>query len=318
MISKHKILIADDLSQSSIELLKNISSFEVDVKIGLKPHELAEIIGLYDALLVRSKPQVSAQIISQAHKIKMIGRAGVGVDNIDVPAALKAGIVVMNTPDGNTITTAEHALSLIFSLARHVPHAHASTSQGKWEKSKFLGTEIHGKTLGIIGLGKIGRALSQKATALGMKVIAFDPMLSASLAENSGATLVSLAQLLATADFISLHTQLTHETRGILGTAAFAAMKDGVRIINAARGGLICEKALLEALSSAKVAGAALDVFEQEPPDTNNPLLKHPRVIVTPHLGASTVEAQERVGLQLAEQTRDYFLHGTIKNAVGI
>lgn len=316
MKNRIKVLVADNLSESGISLLRASSIFKVDVKLGLGGSDLAAIIPSYHALLVRSKPQITKAVIERASQLKLIGRAGIGVDNIDLIAAREAGIIVMNTPDGNSVTAAEHALFLMFALARHIPQAHASMSQGKWEKNRFLGAEISGKTLGVVGLGNIGRIVAQKALAFGMTVVASDPIASSSQAAAIGVSLVPFQQLLQQSDFISLHAPLNSHTHRLFNDDTFTQMKTGARLINAARGGIVCEKALFAALASGKIAGAALDVFEQEPPSVNHPLLNHPLVIVTPHLGASTVEAQERVAIQLVEQTRDYFLSGSLRNVV--
>lgn len=311
-----KVLIADALSPRAEAIFKN-RGITVDVKVGLKPDELAAVIGDYQGLAVRSATKVSAEIIAKASKLKVIGRAGIGVDTIDVAAATKAGVVVMNTPFGNSITTAEHALALMFALARQVPAADRSTQAGKWEKSRFMGVELTGKTLGIIGCGNIGTIVADRALGLKMKVIAFDPFLSVERAADLGIERGELDQLLARADFITLHTPLTSETRDILNKEAFAKMKPGVRLINCARGGLIVESELKAALDAGIVAGAALDVFAVEPAK-ENALFGDDRVICTPHLGASTSEAQENVALQVAEQMADFLLTGAVSNAVNM
>ncbi len=316
MKDQFQILVSDPLSGDGIEFLKSIPQFEVDVITGQKSESLEAIIHRYDALLVRSQTQVNKTLIQKATKLKMIGRAGIGVDNIDVPAASAANIIVMNTPDGNIVTTAEHAISLLMSLARHIPQASASLKKGFWEKSKFKGTEINDKVLGILGLGNIGSVVATLAAGLRMRVIAYDPFVSQERATACGAALVTLDELYAKSDFISIHVGLTRDTYHLIGDGAFHKMKKGMRIINAARGGVIDEAALLNALNRGDVSGAALDVFEEEPPSPNNELLQHEKVIATPHLGASTEEAQNRVGLQLAEQTRDFFLQNLIRHAV--
>src|SRR4030095_6761635 len=257
-------------------------------------------------LIVRSETKVTADLIDSAARLRVIGRAGVGVDNIDVPAATARGIVVMNAPDGNTITTAEHTIALLVALARSVPQANLSLKSGKWDRKAFIGTELEGKTLGIIGLGRIGRVGAKRAVALGMRVTAFDPFVVADSARDLEIELMPMEEVLGRADFLTVHTPLTAETRNIIGTGAFAKMKDGVRIINCARGGLIDEAALYQAIKSGKVAGAALDVFEHEPPPHDHPLLQLDEVIATPHLGASTTEAQEAVALTVAEQIQEY------------
>lgn len=313
-----RFLVADALSPEGVALLKAEPSFSVDVKTGLSKAELLDTIGHYDALLVRSATKVTKDVIANASALKLIGRAGIGVDNIDVEAASARRILVMNAPDGNAITTAEHAIALLMSLARHIPNACASLRGGKWEKSQFNGTEIHQKTLGIIGLGKIGRIVASLARGLRMRVIAFDPFVLQDAADECGAQLVSFDDLLARADFLTIHTTLSDKTRHLLNESAFGKMKRGIFVIHAARGGIIDEKALLNALEKGIVRGAALDVFEEEPPKPENPLLLHPRVIVTPHLGASTEEAQNRVALEIAEQARNYFLRNEFKNIVNL
>jgi D-3-phosphoglycerate dehydrogenase len=314
--STFRILVSDALSTEGIALLKESPGFDVDVHVGLKENQLIEIIGQYDALLVRSSTQVNARVIEHATKLKVVGRAGIGVDNVDVKAALAANILVMNTPDGNAVTTAEHAISLLMSLARHIPQANASLKEGKWEKSKYKGTEIHNKVLGIVGFGNIGRIVAVLAKGLRMEVIAHDPFASHDHALELAVPLVELDELFARADFISLHAPLTSSTHHLLNERAFAKMKKGVFIINAARGGIVDEQALLAVLESGQVKGAALDVFEEEPPAPGYTLLAHPRVIATPHLGASTDEAQNRVALQIAEQVRDYLINGQVRNRV--
>jgi D-3-phosphoglycerate dehydrogenase len=271
-----------------------------------------------DGLVVRSETKVTAELMDAAPGLRVIGRAGVGVDNIDVPAATARGIVVMNAPDGNTITTAEHTIALLVALARRVPQANLSLKSGKWERKNFIGTELQGKTLGVIGLGRIGRVVAKRAGGLGMKVVAFDPFVVADSARDLEIELQPMDDVLARADFLTVHTPLTAETRGIIGAAAFSKMKDGVRIINCARGGLIDEDSLYQAIKSGKVAGAALDVFESEPPPADHPLLQLDQVIATPHLGASTREAQEGVALTVAEQMRDFLLTGALRGAVNL
>ena len=265
----------------------------------------------------RSAPatKVTAKVLEQATRLKVIGRAGIGVDNVDIPAATARGVIVMNTPFGNSITTAEHAIALMFALARQIPAADASTQAGKWEKNRFMGVEITGKTLGVIGCGNIGSIVAARAIGLNMRVIAFDPFLSAERAVELGVEKVELDDLLARADFITLHTPMTAQTKNILSAENLAKTKKGVRIINCARGGLVDEAALRAALDSGHVAGAAFDVFVEEPA-TANPLFGHPNVVATPHLGASTSEAQENVALQVAEQMSDYLIRGAISNAV--
>jgi D-3-phosphoglycerate dehydrogenase / 2-oxoglutarate reductase len=309
-----RVLIADQLSPAAVAIFKE-RGVATDVKVGLAKEELEKIVNDYDGLAVRSATKVTEKVIAAAGNLKVVGRAGIGVDNIDVKAATAKGIIVMNTPFGNSITTAEHALSLMMALARQIPDADRSTQAGKWEKSKFLGVELFAKTLGVIGCGNIGSIVADRAIGLKMKVIAFDPFLSPERAVELGVEKVELDELLRRADFITLHTPLTDKTRNILDAAALAKTKKGVRIVNCARGGLLDERALAAALKSGQVAGAALDVFETEPAK-DSVLFGLPNVICTPHLGAATSEAQENVALQVAEQMSDYLLKGAISNAV--
>ena len=309
-----KVLISDKLSAAAVQIFQE-RGVEADIKLGLDKEELARTIENYDGLAIRSATKVTAKIIEKGKRLKVIGRAGIGVDNVEIPAATARGIIVMNTPFGNSITTAEHTITLMLALARQIPAADASTQAGKWEKNRFLGVEITGKTLGIIGCGNIGSIVADRALALKMKVIAYDPYLSPEHAVDIGVEKVELEELLRRADFISLHTPLTEKTRNIIDARALAAAKRGVRIVNCARGGLADEVALRAALDSEQVAGAAFDVFSVEPA-VDNPLFGHPNVVCTPHLGASTMEAQENVALQIAEQMSDYLLRGAISNAV--
>ena len=309
-----RVLISDKLSPAAVAIFKE-RGVEVDVKPGLDKDELAKIIGDYDGLAIRSATKVTAKLLERATKLKVIGRAGIGVDNVDIPAATARGVIVMNTPFGNSITTAEHAIALIFALARQIPTADVSTQAGKWEKNCFMGVELTGKTLGVIGCGNIGSIVASRGLGLKMRVVAFDPFLSAERAAEIGVEKLELDDLLARADFITLHTPLTAQTRNILSAENLARTKKGVRIINCARGGLVDEVALRAALDSGQVAGAAFDVFIEEPA-TANPLFGHPNFIATPHLGASTNEAQENVALQVAEQMSDYLIRGAISNAL--
>ena len=311
-----KVLISDQLSPAAVQIFKD-RGVDVDVKPGLTKEELKSIIGRYDGLAIRSATKVTADLLTAATHLKVIGRAGIGVDNVDIPASTARGIIVMNTPHGNSITTAEHAIALMFALAREIPAANASTHAGKWEKNRFMGVELTGKTLGIIGCGNIGSIVAERAKGLRMKVAAFDPYLSPERAESLGVEKVELEVLLARADFITLHTPLTDKTRNILDAKSLAKTKKGVRIINCARGGLIDEAALKDALASGHVAGAALDVFETEPAK-DNILFGSDKIVATPHLGASTSEAQENVALQVAEQMSDYLLTGAITNAINM
>ncbi len=309
-----RVLIADKLSPAAAGIFKD-RGIVTDTKIGLDKEELAAIIGQYDGLAVRSATKVTEKVLAKAEGLKVIGRAGIGVDNIDVPAATSRGIIVMNTPFGNSITTAEHTISMMMALARQIPEADRSTQAGKWEKSKFMGVEVTSKTLGIIGCGNIGSIVADRAQGLKMKVIAYDPFLTEDRALDLGVEKVALEDLFRRADFITLHTPMTEKTKNIVNAKSIATMKKGVRIINCARGGLIVETALAEAINAGHVAGAAIDVFEIEPA-VENPLFGLPNVICTPHLGASTSEAQENVALQIAEQMADYLLQGAISNAV--
>jgi len=305
-MSKPKVLVADPIAQRGIDELANGGALDVTVKIGLKPDELLTIIGEFNALVVRSETKVNAKVIEAAHHLKVIGRAGVGVDNVDVDAATRRGIIVMNTPGGNTISTAEHAFSLMVSTARNIPQADASVKSGKWDRKSFVGVELYNKTLAILGMGRIGTEIARRAIAFGMRVLAYDPYLSASRARSLQVELIEkLDDIIPQADFITLHMPLTAETKG-------------VRIVNCARGGLIDEAALVEALKTKHVAAAALDVFETEPLPADSPLRGLPNLILTPHLGASTAEAQEGVGIEVAEQIRAALLTGEIRNAVNM
>ena len=311
-----KVLISDALSPAAVQIFKD-RGIDVDFQpaLGKDKEKLATVIGNYDGLAIRSATKVTAKILEWAKDLKVIGRAGIGVDNVDIPAATARGIIVMNTPFGNSITTAEHAISLMLALARQIPEADASTRAGKWEKNKFMGVEIFGKTLGVIGCGNIGSIVADRAIGLKMKVIAFDPFLSQERAADLGVEKVEIDDLFRRADFITLHAPLTDKTRNIVNAGAIKNMKRGVRIINCARGGLVDEGALYEALKNGQVAGAAFDVFVTEPA-TENPLFHLPNVVCTPHLGAATSEAQENVALQIAEQMSDYLLRGAITNAI--
>ncbi len=310
-----KVLVSDSISPKGVEILKK-AGLEVDVKTGMKPGELKAYIGDYHGLVIRSATKVTADIIEAATNLRVIGRAGSGLDNVDKAAATKKGIVVMNTPGGNTITTAEHTIALMFALARQIPQATASMKGGKWEKKRFMGVELFNKTLGIIGLGNIGSQVAKKAQGLEMVVIAYDPFLSEDRARAMGIEKVELVKLFRRSDFITIHTPLTPETKNLINKETVKMMKDGVRIINCARGGIVNEADLYEAISSGKVAGAALDVFEKEPAESDNPLLGLDNVVCTPHLGAATTEAQENVAIAVAEQIADYLVYGTIRNAV--
>ncbi|TWB60998.1 D-3-phosphoglycerate dehydrogenase [Rhizobium sp. ERR 922] len=313
-----RVLVSDELSETAVQIFRD-RGVEVDFQpqLGKDKDRLFEIIGNYDGLAIRSATKVTEKIIEAAKNLKVVGRAGIGVDNVDIPAASRRGIIVMNTPFGNSITTAEHAIALMFAVARQLPAADASTQAGKWEKSKFMGVEITGKTLGIIGAGNIGSIVIARALGLKMHVLAYDPFLSKERAEEMGVTKVELDELFAGADFITLHVPLTDKTRNIIDASAIAKMKQGVRIINCARGGLVDEAALAAAIKSGHVAGAAFDVFEVEPAK-ESPLFGLPNVVCTPHLGASTTEAQENVALQVAEQMSDYLMKGAVSNAINM
>jgi D-3-phosphoglycerate dehydrogenase len=311
-----KVLISDKLSPAAVEIFR-ARGIEVDLRPGLSPADLRAIIAPYDGLAIRSATKVTRELLDVATNLKVVGRAGIGVDNVDVKSATARGVVVMNTPHGNTITTAEHAIAMMFALARQIPEASASTKAGKWEKNRFMGTELTGKTLGLIGCGNIGSIVADRAVGLRMKVIAYDPFLTEKRALDLGVEKVELDALLARADVITLHTPLTDDTRGILSRTAIASMKRGVLIINCARGGLVDEQALAEALREGHVGGAALDVFETEPA-TDSPLFGLENVVCTPHLGAATAEAQENVALQVAEQMSDYLLTGAVSNAINM
>jgi len=318
MQTKPKVLVSDKLSETAVQIFRD-RGIDVDFEPGLGKDKdrLLEVIGQYDGLAIRSATKVTEKILAAAGNLKVIGRAGIGVDNVDIPAASKKGVIVMNTPFGNSITTAEHAIAMMFAVARQIPEASASTHAGNWEKSRFMGVELTAKTLGVIGAGNIGGIVCDRARALKMKVIAYDPFLSEERAAKIGVTKVELDELLERSDFITFHVPLTDKTRNILSRENIAKLKPGVRIINCARGGLVDEEALAEALKEGRVAGAAFDVFAVEPA-TDSPLFNLPNVVVTPHLGAATTEAQENVALQVAEQMSDYLLTGSVSNALNM
>ena len=313
-----KVLVSDKLSETAVQIFRDRGiEVDFDPSLGKDKDRLAEVIGQYDGLAIRSATKVTEKLIEQAPNLKVVGRAGIGVDNVDIPAASKKGIIVMNTPFGNMVTTAEHAIAMMFAVARQIPEASASTHAGKWEKSRFMGVELTGKTLGVIGAGNIGSIVCDRARGLRMKVVAYDPYLSEERATEIGVEKVELDTLLARADFITLHVPLTDSTRNILSRENLEKTKKGVRIINCARGGLVDEAALADMLKSGHVAGAAFDVFAEEPA-TENPLFALPNVVCTPHLGAATTEAQENVALQVAEQMSDYLLTGAVENALNM
>jgi D-3-phosphoglycerate dehydrogenase len=310
-----KILIAEPLAAAGIELLRAQHGWDVVVS---NPKEYAQHLASADALIVRSAVKVNKDVLSKAPKLRVVGRAGVGVDNVDLPAATSAGVIVMNTPGGNAVSVAEHTVALMLSLARSIPQASSSTKSGKWEKKEFMGSELRDKTLGVIGLGSIGREVVLRAKSFAMKIIAFDPYVSKHIADDIGVQLVDLKTLYGQSDYISLHMALTNETEKMLSTEAFSAMKPGVRIVNCARGELIDQDALAAALASGKVAGAGLDVFPKEPPPPESPLLQQKNLIATPHIGGSTEEAQEIVGVRIAEQILDYLKNGVALHAVNM
>ena len=313
-----KVLVSDKLSETAVQIFRDRGiDVTFDPSIGKDKERLLEVIGDYDGLAIRSATKVSDKVLAAAPNLKVIGRAGIGVDNVEIPAASKRGVIVMNTPFGNSITTAEHAVAMMFAVARQIPEASTSTHAGKWEKSRFMGVELTAKTLGVIGAGNIGSIVIERAHGLKMKVIAYDPFLSEERADKIGVEKVELDELLGRSDFITFHVPLTDKTRNILSREAIAKLKPGVRIINCARGGLVDEEALAEALQSGHVSGAAFDVFAVEPA-TDSPLFNLPNVVVTPHLGASTTEAQENVALQVAEQMSDYLLTGAVQNALNM
>jgi D-3-phosphoglycerate dehydrogenase len=313
-----KVLVSDSLAPQGLEILERANGIEVDYRPGIDPGALLEAIRDAHGLVIRSGTKVTADVIEAGEQLMVIGRAGIGVDNVDVPAATARGIVVMNTPGGNTVTTAEHAVALFVSLARHIPQATASMKAGRWEKKQFMGLELYNRTLGVIGLGRIGRIVAGRAKGLGMKVVGYDPFLADGAGLNLDVEMGDFDNLLERADVITVHVPRTKDTTGLLDAAAFAKTKPGVLVVNAARGGIIDEDALLVALESGQVGGAALDVFVKEPPGPDHPLVNHERVICTPHLGASTEQAQVNVSIAVAEQVRDYLCQDVIGNAVNV
>lgn len=313
----YKVLISDNVAKECVEILEAAEGIEVDFNTNLSPEEFIKVIGDYDALVIRSATKVRADALAVAKKLKVIGRAGAGVDNIDVSKATEAGIIVMNTPGGNTVSTAEHTFSMIMALSRNIPQADRSIKEGRWDSKKYTGVELREKTLGIVGLGNIGRVLAKRANAFEMKVVGFDPFITNEIAQSFGIELVSLDEIWARSDYITVHTPLNESTRHIVNAETLAKCKDGVRIINCARGGVVDEDDLLAAIESGKVAGAAIDVYENEPPD-QSPLVMNEKVVSTPHLGASTSEAQDIVAVMVAEQVRNFLLNGEVKNAVNM
>ncbi|MEE9610307.1 MAG: phosphoglycerate dehydrogenase, partial [Desulfatiglandales bacterium] len=312
-----KVLVSDTLSELGIKIFQETPGIEVDVNTGLPPEELKGIIGQYHGLVVRSATKVTSDIVEAAHNLKVIGRAGIGLDNVDIPAASQRGIVVMNTPEGNTITTAEHTVAMMMALSRSIPQATASLKEGKWEKKKLQGRELYNKTLGMIGAGKIGRIVAERAKGMKMKVIVYDPYIKPETVENLDLEPVSLDELLQRSDYITIHTPRTDETINMVNKDTLAKMKKGTMLVNCARGGIVNEDDLYDALESGHLAGAALDVFGTEPPGAIK-LMNLPNFICTPHLGASTREAQDNVAVDVAEQIVAYLLHGTVINAVNV
>ncbi|SDG23368.1 D-3-phosphoglycerate dehydrogenase [Fontibacillus panacisegetis] len=312
-----KVLVSDPISDMGIQQLVDASDIVVEKKTGLSEDELVEIIAEYDGLLVRSQTKVTEKIMEAGKNLRVIGRAGVGVDNINLEAATKRGIIVINAPDGNTITTCEHAFAMMMALARHIPQAYAKTIQGTWDR-KFLGVELRNKTLGVLGMGRIGSEVAKRAKAFGMEILGYDPFLTEERAEKIGVKVASVDDIVRNADFISVHTPLTPETKHMISRPQFEVMKKGMRIVNCARGGVIDEMALVEAIDQGIVAGAAFDVFEKEPPEADHPFLHNPKIIVTPHLGASTIEAQENVAIDVSEQVLHILRNEPFKNAVNM
>jgi D-3-phosphoglycerate dehydrogenase / 2-oxoglutarate reductase len=318
-MDKPKVLVADPISSKGVELLESGGQLLVEVRTGLKEIELLAIAAEYSAIVVRSQTKITSKVIEAAKQLKVVGRAGVGVDNVDVDTATRRGVIVMNTPGGNTVSTAEHAFSLLVSIARNIPQADASMNAGKWDRKSFEGVELHGKTIGIFGMGRIGTEIARRVIAFGMRAIAYDPYLSPSRARSLQVELFEdLDQVLAQSDFVTMHMPLTAETKHLINAERIAKMKRGARIVNCARGGLIDEQALLEALQSGQIAAAALDVYETEPPPADFALRALPNIVFTPHLGASTAEAQESVGIEIAESIRSVLLEGVIRNAVNV
>jgi D-3-phosphoglycerate dehydrogenase len=311
-----KVLVSDKMSQNGIDVLDAADGIQVVYKTNLSPDDLIKELQDTDALIIRSSTKVTKDVFAAVNKLKIIGRAGIGVDNIDCTTATERGVIVVNTPSGNATTTAEHAIAMLMALSRHIPQADKSMHLGKWEKSKFTGIEVTGKILGVFGYGNIGKIVADRAQGLKMRVIVFDPFLTAEVAAKNGVELVTKEKLFERADYITAHVPLNDSTRNLINKKTIETMKTGVRIINCARGGIVNEADLIDGLNSDKIAGAAIDVFEEEPPPKENPLLKHERVICTPHLGASTAEAQVNVAVQVAEQIRDYLLTGEIRNGI--
>lgn len=312
---KHNILVSDPISTDGLQSLLNHSDFNVDIKTDLDEQSLLDIIGNYEGLIVRSQTQVTQQVIKKANKLKVIARAGVGVDNIDIDAATLQGILVINAPDGNTISATEHSVAMILAMARNIPQAHASLKNKEWNRKAFKGVELYQKTLGVIGAGRIGIGVAQRLQSFGMKVLAYDPYLTEDKAQQLGVKLATIDEIARQADFVTVHTPLTPKTKGIVNADFFSKAKPTLQIINVARGGIINEDDLLNALDNNQIARAALDVFENEPP-TDSPLIEHEKIIVTPHLGASTIEAQEKVAVSVSEEIIDILENGNVTHAV--
>jgi D-3-phosphoglycerate dehydrogenase len=313
-----KILVSDPLAPQGLEIFQKAPGFTVDVRLGLKPDELKKICGDYDGWVIRSGTKITAELIEAAKNLKVIGRAGVGFENIDVDAATQKGIVVMNTPGGNNVTTGEHTISLMMALARHIPQAVASLKSGNWERNRYIGVELWNKTVGVIGLGNVGRIVAERAAGLKMKVIGYDPFIAPESIARMGVEPASLEDIFTKSDFITVHVPLTPDTQGLINREAFAKMKTGVRIINCARGGIVDENDLADAIKEGKVAGAALDVYVEEPPPPDHPLIRMEQVVTTPHLGASTDEAQLNVAIAVAEQMVDFLAKGLVRYAVNV
>ncbi|MDN6063220.1 MAG: phosphoglycerate dehydrogenase, partial [Staphylococcus simulans] len=311
----YKILVSDPIAKDGLQTLLDDPDFEVDIDTGLSPDELIEKIKAYDGLIIRSQTQVTPEVIEAAENLKIIARAGVGVDNIDRDAATKHGVLVINAPDGNTISATEHSMAMILAMARQIPEANQSLKEGKWNRSQFKGTELYHKTLGIIGTGRIGLGVAKRAKSFGMKIIAFDPYLTAEKAKELDIERASVDEIAQRADFVTVHTPLTPKTKGLINADFFAQAKPNLQIINVARGGIIDEQALVDALDKGLIARAAIDVFEHEPA-TDSPLTKHDKIVVTPHLGASTVEAQEKVAVSVSNEIEEFFHTGNVQHAV--
>jgi D-3-phosphoglycerate dehydrogenase len=317
-MATYRVLLSDALAEQGLQTLRSHPELEVEVRPGLDPRQLARVIPPYHALVIRSATKVTREVIEAGQNLRVIGRAGVGVDNVDLDAATRRGVVVMNSPSGNAVTTAEHTIAMLMALARHIPAADRALRSGRWERAEFTGVEICNKVLGVIGLGNIGRIVADRALGLKMRVIGVDPIVTQEAAGRLGVELVTLEELFGRADFITVHTPLSRQTQGLIGAAAFARMKPGVRLINCARGGIVDEQELAQALCDGRVAGAALDVFAREPLPADHPLLAAPNLVVTPHLGAATGEAQTQVAVDIAQQVADYLLRGIVRHAVNL